>query len=140
MAAREALVPRSHRNGSPVSAQRIRVSVSDVIEHYSIHRAIAWVHLGENNFSRVLVDNCFEFVKPSWEDVSKWIERERGHYVFAYVVYVGDSRTMRIEDIDGIANVLRSGNGKLYVDKSHGGRLRFHRNIDINSRKGVAHI
>jgi glutamate/tyrosine decarboxylase-like PLP-dependent enzyme len=106
MAARKNLFPGSGKTGLPVVASKIRVLVPDVIEHYYIRSAIAWLGMGEANVVRVPVDNVYRIKIDELERIIKE-ERELGHYVLACVAYAGDSRSMRSDNLYDIGIVLR---------------------------------
>jgi L-2,4-diaminobutyrate decarboxylase len=126
MAARESLFPGSGLTGLPVVASKIRVLVPDVIEHYSIRSAMAWLGMGESNVVRVPVDEVYRIKIRELERVIKE-ERASGHHLLACVAYAGDSRSMRIDNLHDIGVVLRKNKVWFHVDACHGSQLAFSR-------------
>ncbi|KAE8454248.1 hypothetical protein EG329_005173 [Mollisiaceae sp. DMI_Dod_QoI] len=126
MAARESLFPGSGMNGLPVIASTIRVLVPDVIEHYSIRSAMAWLGMGEANVVRVPVDDVYRMRIHELERVIKE-EKAAGHHILACVAYGGDSRGMRIDNLYDIGEVLRKNKVWFHVDACHGSQLAFSR-------------
>ncbi|CZR56713.1 related to glutamic acid decarboxylase [Phialocephala subalpina] len=124
MAARESLFPGSGMTGLPVIASVIRVLVPDVIEHYSIRSALAWLGMGEANVVRVPVDDLYRIKIDKLERVIK-DERAAGHRLLACVAYAGDSRSMRIDNLHDIGAVLRKNKIWFHVDACHGSQLAF---------------
>lgn len=88
VAAREHLFPGSGLKGIPVLPKKIRVLVPDVIEHYSIRSAMAWLSLGEQNVIHIPVDDesCMDH-----DVLKRIIEQERGdgNHILACVAYAG---------------------------------------------------
>lgn len=126
MAAREHLFPGSGMTGLPVVANQIRVIVPDIIEHYSIRSAMAWLGMGEANVVRVPVDDVYRMKIDELERVISE-ERAAGRHILACVAYAGDSRSMRIDNLHEIGVVLRKNNIWFHVDACHGSQLAFSR-------------
>ncbi|KAH6672134.1 pyridoxal phosphate-dependent transferase [Halenospora varia] len=126
MAAREALFPGSGMTGLPVVASQIRVLVPDVIEHYSIRSAMAWLGMGETNVVRVPVDDVYRMKIHELERIIKE-ERAAGHHILACIAYAGDSRSMRIDNLRDVGVVLRKHKIWFHVDACHGSQLAFSR-------------
>ncbi|KAI1401477.1 pyridoxal phosphate-dependent transferase [Hypoxylon fuscum] len=126
IAAREALFPGSGLDGLPVLPRDVRVLVPDVIEHYSIRSALSSLSLGGANVVRVPVDDNFRMILPELE---RCIDEERtaGRYVMACVAYAGDSRTMCIDNLSEIADILQRKKVWFHVDACHGSCLAFSR-------------
>ena len=126
MAARENAFPGTVAHGLPVPAQKVRLLVPDVIEHYSIRSAMAWLGLGEQNLVRVPVDDVF---RVQLDDLDRCIDEERakGNYVMACVAYAGDSRSMRVDNLDNIADRVHKKGVWFHVDACHGSMLAFSR-------------
>jgi glutamate/tyrosine decarboxylase-like PLP-dependent enzyme len=85
MAARESLFPGSGLTGLPVVASKIRVLVPDVIEHYSIRSAMAWLGMGELNVVQVPVDDVYRIKIHELERIIKG-ERASGHHLLVHIV------------------------------------------------------
>jgi len=126
MAARESLFPGSGMTGLPVVASKIRVLVPDVIEHYSIRSAMAWLGMGEANVVRIPVDDVYRMKIHELERIINE-ERAAGHHLLACVAYAGDSRSMRIDNLHDIGVVLRKNKVWFHVDACHGSQLAFSR-------------
>ena len=126
MAAREYVFPGSRMTGVPVLGSEIVVLVPDVIEHYSIRSAMAWLSLGEKNVLRVPVDAEF---RMDLQALDSMIDEQRtaGKYIIACVAYAGDSRSMRVDNLDAIATVLNRKSVWFHVDACHGSQLAFSR-------------
>lgn len=124
LAAREKLFPGSGLKGIPVLPSKIRVSVPNVIEHYSIRSALPWLSLGEQNVVRVPVDDEFRMDQDALKRIIDQ-ERDRGNNILACVAYAGDSRSMRIDDLEALAEILRENDIWFHVDACHGSQLAF---------------
>jgi glutamate/tyrosine decarboxylase-like PLP-dependent enzyme len=124
VAARERLFPGSSLGGIPVLPSKVRVLVPNVIEHYSIRSAMAWLSLGERNVVRVPVDAEFRMDQDALERIIDE-ERAQGNSIIACVAYAGDSRSMRIDHLDSLADVLQKHGIWFHVDACHGGQLAF---------------
>ncbi|KAL7621170.1 hypothetical protein AAE478_008487 [Parahypoxylon ruwenzoriense] len=126
IAAREAQFPGSGVDGLPVLPRDVRVLVPDVIEHYSIRSALSSLSLGGSNVVRVPVDDDFRIILPELE---RCIDEERaaGRHVMACVAYAGDSRTMCIDNLSEIADILQKKKVWFHVDACHGSCLAFSR-------------
>ncbi|KAI0002621.1 pyridoxal phosphate-dependent transferase [Xylariaceae sp. FL0662B] len=126
IAAREAAFPGSGVDGLPVLPRDVRVLVPDVIEHYSIRSALSSLSLGGGNVVRVPVDDNFRIILPELE---RCIDEERaaGRHVMACVAYAGDSRTMCIDNLSEIADILKKKKVWFHVDACHGSCLAFSR-------------
>ena len=119
MAAREYAFPGSMRGGLGVVPGRVKILVPAIIEHYSIRSAMAWLSMGEDSVVRVPVDGKFRMIP---EELDACIRRIRAadDYVLACVAYAGDSRSMCVDRLDVLANVLRLHNVWFHVDACHG--------------------
>ena len=124
VAAREKLFPGCGLNGLPVLPSKIRVLVPAVIEHYSIRSAMAWLSLGEHNVVRVPVNADFRMDQDALERVIIK-ERAQGNLILACVAYAGDSRSMRIDHLDSLADLLQKHGVWFHVDACHGSQLAF---------------
>lgn len=124
MAAREKLFPGSGLKGIPVLPKNICVLVPDVIEHYSIRSAMAWLSLGEQNVVRIPVDADFRIDQNA---LKRTIARQRAHgrYILACIAYAGDSRCMRVDDLEALAEILHESKIWFHVDACHGFQLAF---------------
>ena len=124
MVARESLFPGSGLTGLPAVASKIRVLIPDVIEHYSIRSAMAWLGMGEANVVRVPVDDVHRMI-PGPLELHLDEERAVGNRILACIAYAGDSRGMRIDNLDQIGEILRKYKVWFHVDACHGSQLAF---------------
>jgi L-2,4-diaminobutyrate decarboxylase len=124
LAAREKLFPGCGLNGLPVLPGTVRILVPDIIEHYSIRSGMSWLGMGEKNVVRVPVDDRYCIDQGALEQVIAH-EREMGHNILACVAYAGDSRSMRIDKLDSLAEILGKHNIWFHVDACHGSQLAF---------------
>lgn len=124
LAAREKLFPGSGLQGIPVLPRNIRVLVPNIIEHYSIRSSMSWLSLGEQNVIRIPVDNEFRMDQDALKRTIDQ-ERDRGNHILACVAYAGDSRSMRIDELNALATILRAKNVWFHVDACHGSQLVF---------------
>ncbi|PVH91212.1 PLP-dependent transferase [Periconia macrospinosa] len=85
LAAREKLFPGSSLKGIPVLPNKIRVLVPNVIEHYSIRSAMAWLSLGEQNVIRVPVNDKFHMDQIALERIIEE-ERDNGNHILACIL------------------------------------------------------
>ncbi|KAF2788498.1 PLP-dependent transferase [Melanomma pulvis-pyrius CBS 109.77] len=124
MAAREKSFPGSRLYGLPVQPQSICVLVPEIIEHYSIRSAMAWLGIGEKQVVRVPVDEHFRI---RLDGLARCIDNERtnGRRIIACVAYAGDSRTMCVDNFRSIGACLRDKNVWFHVDACHGFQLAF---------------
>ncbi|KAF4455270.1 hypothetical protein F53441_2420 [Fusarium austroafricanum] len=107
-----------------VLPSRIRVLVPSIMEHYSIRSAMAWISLGEHNVIRVPVDADFHMDQEALKRIIDQ-ERDLGNNILACVAYVGDSRSMQIDDLDTLAQILEEKGIWFHVDACHGSQLAF---------------
>lgn len=124
MAARESLFPGSSSKGLPFAACNIRVLVPEVIEHYSVRSAMSWLSMGEENITRVPVDDEFRMKLDMLEQCIE-DERAKGRFILACVAYAGDSRSMRVDNLKAIGELLQKKKVWFHVDACHGSQLAF---------------
>lgn len=91
------------------------------IGHYSIRSASMWLGLG-NNVIEVETKNF----KYNLESLKKTIRKYKGK-IMCVVAYVGDSRTMTIDDLNEIYNIVKTEDKNiwLHADACHGFVLGF---------------
>jgi glutamate/tyrosine decarboxylase-like PLP-dependent enzyme len=82
--------------------------------------------LGEKNVLRVPIDADHRMDLHALDSV---IDQQRadGKHVLACVAYAGGSRSMRVDNLDAIAAVLKRKNVWFHVDSCHGSQLAFSR-------------
>ncbi|PFC81031.1 pyridoxal-dependent decarboxylase [Bacillus anthracis] len=100
---------------------RFKVIVPDGISHYSIRSSLMWIGCGQN-IVKVKTKNF----KMDLKDLKKKLI-EYGDSVMAVVAYVGDSRTMTIDNLKEIHDLVKSYNPNiwLHADACHGFSLGF---------------
>lgn len=120
MLARENKEPGTMEKGM-TNPENFKLVVPKGIGHYSVKSAQMWVGCG-HNLIEVETDNF----RYNLESLKQTLE-EHGDSIMAVVVYVGDSRTMTIENLDAVADLVHSVNKNiwLHADACHGFSLGF---------------
>jgi len=118
--AREKRVPYTMQNGV-MNPKEYLVFIPKGISHYSIKSSLMWIGLGA---SYVEIDTIN--FKMDKEDLLRKLKLY-GKSVMACCVYAGDSRTMTIENLNEIYNIVKGYNDKIWmhVDACHGFSLGF---------------
>lgn len=124
LAARERVFPGTMTSGLKVDPSKIKILVPDGIGHYSIRASLSWLGIGESNLVYVPITKDYKTDLIKLEDKIK-NERDKGNYVMAFVAYAGDSRTMSIDDMEGISSVLNKYKIWFHIDACHGFQLLF---------------
>lgn len=127
LAARERVFPGTLANGLKEEPSKIKVLVPDGIGHYSIRASLSWLGIGESNLIGVAITKDYKTDLKKLEERIK-SERDKGNYIMAYVAYAGDSRTMSVDDMEGIASVLNKYKIWFHIDACHGFQLLFSEN------------
>ncbi|KAI0965720.1 pyridoxal phosphate-dependent transferase [Xylaria arbuscula] len=86
--------------------------------------AMPWLSLSEKTVVRVPIDEIFRMRLSALERIID-DQRRRGDYVLACVAYGGDSRSMRIDNLDSLAIVSAKQSVQFHVDACHGSQLAF---------------
>lgn len=91
------------------------------IGHYSIKSSSMWLGLGNN-----IVEVPTKDFKYDLEELKKTLKQYKGR-VMCVVAYVGDSRTMTIDNLEEIYNIVKSEDENiwLHADACHGFSLGF---------------
>lgn len=124
LAARERAFPGTMNNGLKEDPTKIKIMVPEGIGHYSIRASLSWLGIGESNLVSVPITKDYKTDLNKLELKIK-AERDKGNYVMAYVAYAGDSRTMSVDDMEGIAAVLNKYKIWFHIDACHGFQLLF---------------
>ncbi|RDI83898.1 hypothetical protein Vi05172_g6346 [Venturia inaequalis] len=93
-------------------------------ERLFLGSAMSWLGMGEANVVRVPVDEEFRMQVPCLGKIMNE-ERDKGQYVLACVAYADDSRSMRVDNLDCLAQMLEEKNVWFHVDACHGSQLAF---------------
>lgn len=120
MLARERKQPGALEDGVR-DPQKMKLVVPKGIGHYSVKSAQMWLGCG-NNLIEVETNNF----RYDLEDLKKKLVENKGS-VMAVVAYVGDSRTMTVDNLDAIADTVHSIDPDiwLHADACHGFSLGF---------------
>lgn len=120
MLARENKEPVTLEKGI-VDPESFKIIVPKGISHYSIKSGQMWIGCGSNLLE--VETNNFRY---NIDKLRATLSKNKGK-VMAVVAYVGDSRTMTVENLDVVANVVRSvdKNIWLHADACHGFSLGF---------------
>ena len=98
--------------------------VPDTINHYSAELSLGYLGIGTRNIVKIKLDEDF---KMDLEDLKKQIGKikSKAGKILAVMAYAGDSRTMRVDDLDEISKICKKENIWFHVDACHGGSLLF---------------
>lgn len=124
--ARERAFPGTLQNGIQFDTAKVKVIVPDRIGHYTIPASLAWAGLGSNNVLRCPISK-FRYDQEGLRNALKRCQ-EQGDKIIMLVAYAGDSRSMTIDDLKGIHDLVREvdPNIWLHCDGCHGTSLCFH--------------
>lgn len=91
------------------------------IGHYSIKSSLMWLGCGDN-----VIEVPTENFRYNLDELKKTVKKYKGK-IMAVVCYVGDSRTMTIENLKEVYNIIKSfdPNIWLHADACHGFMLAF---------------
>ena len=120
MLARSNHDPNVIKNGI-ADSKKFKVIVPKGIEHYSIDASLKWIGLGENIL--FVKTNNFKIDKVDLKRILK----ENRNEIMACVVYAGDSKTMTIDDLGDIYDIVKSFDENIWMhcDACHGFSLGF---------------
>ncbi len=101
--------------------QKYKVIIPKDIGHYSIKSSLMWIGCGDNVIEVETKDFKYDLKK-----LEKVLKENKGN-IMAVVAYVGDSRTMTIDNLKEIANLVKKidPNIWLHADACHGFSLAF---------------
>lgn len=91
------------------------------IGHYSIKSSLMWLGCGDN-----VIEVPTENFRYNLKELKKTIDEYNGK-IMAVVCYVGDSRTMTIENLKEVYSIVKNANSNiwLHADACHGFSLAF---------------
>lgn len=119
------LARENHRKNTMVDGvkypHRYKVIVPKGIGHYSIKSSLMWIGCGEN-----VIEVPTNNFKIDLEELKKVLIKENGN-IMAVVLYAGDSRTMTIDNLNDVYDIVKSIDDRvwLHVDACHGFSLGF---------------
>lgn len=101
--------------------EQYKVIIPKGIGHYSIRSALMWIGCGDN-----IIEVDTKDFKYDLDELSKVLKNNEGN-IMSVVVYAGDSRTMTIDNLSEIYNLVKSidKNIWLHADACHGFSLAF---------------
>ncbi len=124
--ARERAFPGTLQTGIQFDTSKVKVVVPDRIGHYTIPASLSWAGLGSNNVLRCPISK-FRYDQPSLRELLQRC-RDEGNKVIMLVAYAGDSRSMTIDDLKGLHDLVREIDPAIWLhcDGCHGTSLCFH--------------
>jgi len=123
--ARERAFPDTLKCGVRFDTARVKVIVPEGIGHYTIPASLAWAGLGSENVLRCPISN-FRYDQHALRTMLRKCS-EGGLKIIMVTAYAGDSRTMTIEDLRGVHDLLREIDPSIWLhcDGCHGTSLCF---------------
>jgi len=124
MLARENKEPNTIENGV-ANPKSFKVIVPKDIGHYSVKSAQMWVGCGTNLLEVKTKDFRYDL-----KELKKTLIKNKGE-VMALIAYAGDSRTMTVDNLDRIADLVHEIDPKiwLHADACHGFSLGFSKEL-----------
>ncbi|MDE0267557.1 MAG: pyridoxal-dependent decarboxylase [Acidimicrobiaceae bacterium] len=123
--ARERAFPGTKKTGVRFDTSKVKVVVPEGIKHYTVAASLAWCGLGSEN----MIEAPIRGYRYDQRALSRLFRaaRENGERIIMLVAYAGDSRTMTIEDLTGLHDLVRgeSPDTWLHCDGCHGTSLAF---------------
>lgn len=118
--ARENKVKNTMKNGVRGN-DKFKVIIPEGIGHYSIRSSLEWIGCGDN-----VIEVKTNGYRYDIDELRKVLGIEKDN-IMAVVVYAGDSRTMTIENLEKVIQVVKHVNDKIWchVDACHGFSLAF---------------
>lgn len=119
------LARENHRNGTMKNGvqnpSEYKVIIPKGIGHYSIRSSSMWIGCGDNIIE--VETNNFKY---DLEDLKRVLKENKGK-VMCVVAYVGDSRTMSIENLQAVHDIVKGEDENiwLHADACHGFSLAF---------------
>ena len=121
--ARENRLPGTINTGIQCDSRKIKVFIPKGIGHYSIKAALGWMGLGKDNAVEVEITQNFTIDQ---NDLLKKIKScNSDDILLALVAYTGDSRTMAVDDFEGLYKIAKQYGMWFHVDACHGLSLCF---------------
>lgn len=118
--ARENKIKNTMENGV-TNPRKFKVIIPEGIGHYSIRSSLKWIGCGDN-----VVEVKTDGFRYDIKDLQKVLQVEKDN-IMAVVAYAGDSRTMTIENLEKVIELVKSINANIWchVDACHGFSLAF---------------
>lgn len=118
--ARENYVKNTMMNGVK-KPEKYKIIIPKGIGHYSIKSASMWIGCGDN-----VIEVDTENFKYDLNALKKALNDNKGN-IMSVVCYVGDSRTMTIDNLEDVYNLVKTFDNKiwLHADACHGFSLAF---------------
>lgn len=123
--ARERAFPETLTKGVYFDPSRVKVIVPEGIAHYTMAASMSWAGLGSQNIIRCPTE-AFRYDKTALRRLLL-DARANQDRVIMLVAYAGDSRTMTIEDLRGVHDLVREIDKDIWLhcDGCHGTTLCF---------------
>ena len=123
--ARERAFPGTLKTGIRFDTSKVRVVVPERIEHYTVAASLSWCGLGSDNLLRAPIRE-FRYDQRALRQLFA-DARGRGERIMMLVAYAGDSRTMTVDDLIGLHDLVRNESPEtwLHCDGCHGMSLLF---------------
>jgi L-2,4-diaminobutyrate decarboxylase len=127
--AREHAFPATLQTGINFDPSKVKVIVPEWINHYTIRASSSWLGLGSNNVLRCPITN-FKYNQALLRDLILRCQ-DRDEKVIMLAAYAGDSRTMTIDDLKGVHDLVREIDPEIWLhcDGCHGTSLCFSENL-----------
>lgn len=119
------LARENHRQQTMKSGVRkpenFKVIIPKGIGHYSIKSSLMWIGCGDN-----IIEVPTQNYRYNLDELEKAIQENKGH-IMAVVAYVGDSRSMSIDNLREISRIVKKHDENiwLHADACHGFSLGF---------------
>lgn len=119
------LARENHRNGTMKNGvqnpSEYKIIIPKGIGHYSIRSSSMWIGCGDN-----IIEVATNNFKYDLEDLKRALKENKGK-VMCVVAYVGDSRTMSIENLQAVHDIVKEDDENiwLHADACHGFSLAF---------------
>ncbi|MBE5806463.1 MAG: pyridoxal-dependent decarboxylase [Clostridiales bacterium] len=123
------LARENHRNTTMKEGVKdpsdYKVIIPKGIGHYSIRSSSMWIGCGDNIIEVPTIDFKYDL-----DELRKTIKQYKGK-IMCVVAYVGDSRTMSIENLKAVHNIVKEEDENiwLHADACHGFSLAFSQNL-----------
>ncbi len=121
LVARSRLLKNSFNKG--IMSNKVYLLAPEIISHYSLESAMGYLGFGVNKVIKVKLNKHFGIEISDLKKKIK-IASKKGS-ILAVVIYAGDSRTMKVDNIKAVYNVCKKYKLWLHVDACHGSQLLF---------------
>jgi len=130
------LARENHRNNTMengiTNPEDYKVIIPKGIGHYSIKSSLMWIGCGNNIIEVPTINYRYDLA-----ELEKTLKENKGK-IMGVVAYVGDSRSMTIDNLEKVANLVKGFDEKiwLHADACHGFSLGFSEKLR-NKIKGI---